>query len=213
MSKITRKDFLKTAGSSIAGVAMVGAMGGLLTGCSTSSAGDAMTPPSWPYKYKKLDVDQVKERTYDAYKNQGGWGIGVAEGFFGTLADEVGYPYNQIPTGAFISFAGGYGHATLCGSLGVAATCIGMVAEKEMQNEIIGKLFSWYRGQNFPEYQPENMNLTQTVAESLLCDDSVGKYMKAEGVGYGDPERKARCAGVAAEVAGKTVELLNEYLG
>ncbi|CAK7065196.1 MAG: hypothetical protein TIS_04020 [Tissierella sp.] len=35
--------------------------------------------------------------------------------------------------------------------------------------------------------------------------------MKAQGVGYGDPERKARCAGVAAEVTSKMVELLNEH--
>ena len=34
--------------------------------------------------------------------------------------------------------------------------------------------------------------------------------MEAQGVAYGDHERKARCAGVTADVLRKTIELLNE---
>ncbi len=59
-------------------------------------------------------------------------------------------------------------------------------------------------------YQPEGLNLTHTVAGTTLCDDSVGNYMEAQGVAYGDHERKARCAGVTADVLRKTIELLNE---
>lgn len=212
--QISRKDFIKGVGVSLAGVAMAGSVGGLLTACSnigTAGTANSTETPEWPYKYKKLNLEEVKERAYNAYKEKGGWGIGVADGFFGSLADEVGYPFNQIPPEAFISFAGGFGQATLCGSLGVAAACIGTVTDAETQKKLVGELFNWYKKQNFPEYQPENLNLTQTVADSLLCHDSVGKFMKAQGVGYGDPERKARCAGVAAEVTSKMVELLNEH--
>ena len=102
--------------------------------------------------------------------------------------------------------------ATLCGSLGVAASCIGMVTDVDTQKKIVGELFKWYKGFEFPQYQPENLGLKHTIAESVLCEDSVGKFMKEQGVAYGDPERKSRCAGVTADVSRKMVELLNEAL-
>jgi len=102
--------------------------------------------------------------------------------------------------------------ATLCGSLGVAATCIGMVTDVDTQKKLVADLFKWYPKQTFPNYQPEELGLKQTVAGSVLCSDSVGKFMEAQGVAYGDPERKARCAGVAGETTRKMVELLNETL-
>jgi len=102
--------------------------------------------------------------------------------------------------------------ATLCGSLGVAATCIGSVTDVDTQKKLVAELFKWYKGHDFPNYQPENLGLEHTVADSVLCEVSVGKFMEAQGVAYGDPERKARCAGVTAETARKVVELLNETL-
>lgn len=136
----------------------------------------------------------------------------MAEGFFGELAEQVGYPFDQIPVEAFTSAAGGYGQATLCGSLGVAATCIGTVCDVDTSKKILAELSKWYKKETFPNYQPENLNLTQTVAGSVLCDDSVGTFMEASGFEYGSPERKSRCAGVAGEVTKKMVELLNEAL-
>ncbi len=102
--------------------------------------------------------------------------------------------------------------STLCGSLGVAASCIGSVADVDTQKKLIGELIRWYKKHEFPQYQPEGLGLTTTVAESELCAESVGKFMKAEGVEYGDPRRKARCAAVAGETTRKMVELLNETL-
>ena len=136
--------------------------------------------------------------------------MGVAEGFFGTLSDEVGYPFDQIPPEAFTHAAGGYGQATLCGAIGVGATCIGMVTDVDTSKKLVAELFNWYKGHEFPQYQPEELNLTHTVAESVLCEDSVGIFMDAHKVAYGDPERKSRCAGVSADVVRKIVELLNE---
>jgi hypothetical protein len=125
----------------------------------------------------------------------------------------VGYPFNQIPPEAFINGAAGYGRATLCGSLGVAAACIGMVTDADTQRELVGELFDWYKEFPFPEYQPEGLNLPTTVAESVLCADSVGIFMEVHGVDMAHPERKSRCAGVAAGIAGKITEMLNERLG
>ena len=102
--------------------------------------------------------------------------------------------------------------ATLCGSLGTAAACIGSVCDADTQKKILADLFNWYKSHDFPQYQPEDLDLPTTVADSLLCVDSVGKFMEVSGYAMGDPERKSRCAGVAAEVSKKMVELLNEEL-
>lgn len=212
--QISRKDFLKGMGVTIGGIALAGTLGTTLIGCSTqSTTADTSQTPQYPFPYKKLDLDVVQERAFKGYKEKGGWGAGVAEGFFGTLADEVGYPFNQIPIGMFTNASSGYQISTLCGSLGTAAACIGTVCEPDVAKELIVKLQNWYKTAEFPTYQPEDLNLPTTVAESVLCADSVGKFMEKSGYEYDSSERKSRCAGVAGETARKMVELLNEKLG
>jgi|BioPla2DNA2_1021312.scaffolds.fasta_scaffold53220_2 hypothetical protein len=208
-NQISRKDFLKKAGLTVAGVAVTGS---LLSACSpgTTASADTSSAPEWPFTYTKIDPAVAEERAYKAYHEQGGWGVGVAEGFFGVLADEVGYPYNQIPTEMFINASSGYQLGSLCGSLGVAAACIGAVCEADDAKKLIMKLNNWYKDAELPIYQPDGP-LKTTVAESILCEVSVGKYKEAEGVDHGDPKRKNRCAGVAADCTRKAVELLNEH--
>lgn len=211
--KISRKDFLKGVGVTVAGVAATTTLGTVLTGCSAPAANvDTSQKPEWPFKYKKVDPAVAEERAFKGYKEKGGWGVGVAEGFFGTLADQVGYPFNQIPTEIFTSGAGGFGQASLCGCVGVAAACIGSVCDVDTSKKILAELSAWYKTAEFPMYQPENLGLKQTVANSTLCEDSVGKFMEETGIKYGDPERKSRCAGVTADVVRKMVELLNQEL-
>ena len=199
-------------GTTLAGVAVAGSVGGLLTGCTKGTTASADGVPEFPFKYVKLDPTKAREIGYNTYFEKGGWGVGVAEGFFGYLADKVGYPYTQIPPEAFTHASGGYQQGTLCGAIGVAATCIGMVTDVDTSKELITELFNWYKDFEFPQYQPENLDLAHTVAGSTLCSDSVGNFMVTEGVAYGDHRRKARCAGVTGDVLAKTVELLNEAL-
>jgi len=129
------------------------------------------------------------------------------------MAEEVGYPYDHIPTEAFLNAAGGYGQATLCGAIGTAAAFIGTVCDKDTAKELVAELSKWYKKAEFPIYQPDNLGLPTTVADSVLCGDSVGNFMKTTGYEYGSPERKTRCAGVSGDVAKKVVELLNARLG
>ncbi|MGD9569155.1 MAG: C-GCAxxG-C-C family (seleno)protein [Sedimentibacter sp.] len=136
----------------------------------------------------------------------------MAEGFFGVLADEVGYPFNQIPVATFVNYGSGFQQASLCGSLGAAAACIGTVCDADTSKKILVELENWYKETAFPMYQPENLNLATTVADSILCSDSVGKWMEETGYEHGSPERKSRCAGVTADTAKKMVELLNVAL-
>ncbi len=113
---------------------------------------------------------------------------------------------------AFVSAASGYGQASLCGCVGVAAACIGTVCDADTSKKLLAELSKWYKEAEFPMYQPEGLDLPQTVAESTLCENSVGNFMEAAKVEYGDPLRKSRCAGTTADVAKKMVELLNETL-
>lgn len=72
--QMTRKDFLKKAGISVAGLAMAGSVGALLTGC-TSAAVDttgSTEKPQWPFKYVKLDPAKAEERAFKGYKEKGG---------------------------------------------------------------------------------------------------------------------------------------------
>ena len=212
--QISRKDFLKGVGVTVAGVALTGTLGSVLTGCTAkpTAALDTSQKPAWPFAYKKVDLDIAEARAFKGYKEKGGWGVGVAEGFFGTLADQIGYPYNQVPTEAFTNGASGYGHATYCGCLGVAATCIGMVCDVDTSKKILAELNNWYKVTELPIYQPENLGLKTTVAESTLCEVSVSKFMEAQGCAHGDPERKSRCAGLTADTTRKMFELLNAQL-
>jgi hypothetical protein len=211
--ELSRKDFLKGMGSALAGATVLGGVGSVLMGCEEAGVGDqgGASRPAWPFSYSPLDGEKVARRAYKAFKEKGGCGIGVSEGFFGTLAEDVGYPFNQIPPEAFIGALGGYSlQNSLCGPLGVAATCIGSVSEAAVQKELISELFQWYKDHPFPQYQPGGMNLATTIAGSVICNDSVELYMRVQGCGYDNDKRKERCAGVAAEVARKTVELLNK---
>ncbi len=76
--QITRKDFLKGMGMTVAGVAVTGSLAGVLTGCSTpapeapAAAPATCEAPAWPFKYVKLDPAVVQERAYKGYKEKGG---------------------------------------------------------------------------------------------------------------------------------------------
>ncbi len=109
----------------------------------------------------------------------------------------------------FTNYGAGFQAAALCGSLGTAAACIGSVCDGDTAKKLLVELETWYKEAELPIYQPENLNLPTTVAGSVMCADSVGNFMAKTGYAMGDPERKARCAGVAADITGKIVELLN----
>jgi len=129
------------------------------------------------------------------------------------LAEEVGYPYNQIPTETFLGYLGGFEQASLCGTVAVGSAFIYSVCEKETASKLAKELYSWYKEASFPYYQAEGIDLKQTVAKSTLCGDSVAVWMEETGFEFGSDERKTRCAGVAADTAKKVIELLNAELG
>lgn len=219
----SRRDVLKTAGKAAAGVAVVTVIPSFLTACTEKAAEipskevlsyeympASTDAPAYPYPYQKLDVATTKERAYASFFNKGGCCRAVIDGVIGQLGDKAGYPWNQIPVDAFANGAGGFGAASLCGSLGGAATAIGLAVPPEDAAAMTAELFKWYTSTELPTYQPEVKNET-VISESVNCMDSVGQFLEISGYAMGDPERKARCAGVAADCAGKAAELINAY--
>ena len=72
--QITRQDFLKGMGMTVAGVAVTGSLAGVLTACSSPepAATETASAVEWPYEYKKLDVATVQDRAYKGYFEKGG---------------------------------------------------------------------------------------------------------------------------------------------
>lgn len=221
----SRKEVLSITGKSLAGVAMVGAIPSILTGCSKES--QAVELPAkevleyeyieksedvapYPYPYQKLDPATAMERGHAGYYNKGGCCRGVADAVIGELSDKAGYPFNQIPVDMFANGTTGYGIGSLCGALGGAVAAIGLVCTDDDAKAVTKELFDWYQAAEFPIYQPTT-EMPTTVANSVNCADSVSKFMEEAGVTMKDPLRKERCACVTGDVAAKTVELLNEF--
>lgn len=209
----TRREFLKTSGKLLAGVALATTLSPVVQAIGEEKKVEA---PAHPFPYQKLDPATVEARAYKSFYNKevGGCCYAVVEALVGQLQDQVGYPFNQYPVAAAANGAGGYGAGSLCGSLGGAADVIGLVCAPADAKKITAALFSWYRETPFPIYQPEIKAEKTTVANSVNCLDSVGLFMKENDIAdmKADP-RKARCAGVSADVAKKTAELLNAHYG
>ncbi|MGE5630525.1 MAG: hypothetical protein ACM3TR_05425 [Caulobacteraceae bacterium] len=74
MDKMSRKDFLKGVGKTVAGVTVVGTISAALSGCAAPAAAAPATSekPKWPFTYKKVDPDKAAERAFKAYKEKGG---------------------------------------------------------------------------------------------------------------------------------------------
>lgn len=204
----SRRDFLRMAGKGAVGAAALSAMPSLMT----SAMADGVEAPAWPWEYKQIDKEAVLKHGYECFYTHGGCGAGCVAAMLEIMAEQYGYPYNQINPRMFADAAGGFGVQSLCGSLGGACAVIGLFCESKEAGEIRNELYAWYKEHAFPEYQPEMESIT-TVSNSVECRDSVGTYMAATGYTMADDGRKARCAAVTGEVARKTIELLNIHFG
>lgn len=218
----SRRDMLKTAGKTAVGVAAVSFIPSFLTGCGKKSELPAKEvlayeyveaskdAPVYPYPYQKLDVATTMERGYAGYYNKGGCCRGVVDAVIGQLGDKAGYPWNQVPVDVFANGATGFGIGSLCGAIAGAATCIGFAIPPEDAPAVTAELFKWYTSTELPIYQPD-IEVDALVSPTVNCLDSVGQFMEVSGYGMKDPERKARCAGLTADAAGKVAELINAY--
>ncbi len=136
------------------------------------------------------------------------------------MAQEIGQPFTLIPTEMYAHFAGGVAlWGTICGSIAVAASAIGLVSDPETQRELTRELFGWYNREAHPAWTPTGKEEQPQIAvNSTLCHVSVTKWMNYAGEVFGKrlefsgPERGERCARLTASVSKKTIQLLNDKL-
>ncbi|MDO5379177.1 MAG: C-GCAxxG-C-C family (seleno)protein, partial [Clostridia bacterium] len=191
----SRRDFLKNAGK----IAVAASMASVLP------VGALAEKAEHPFTYTRLDPEATADRAYASFSALGGCCIGVADAIIGQLADTVGAPFDGIPVMMFQNGAAGYGVNSLCGCLGGAAACIGLVCESADSKAILAELMKWYRESELPAYDRGEPALAAVVPSSNNCIDSLAKFFEATGItSMSDPGRINRCACLAADTARKT---------
>ena len=207
----SRRDFLRIAGKGMMGAAALSAMPAVMT----PALAEGCDAPAWPWTYQPLDKEEVKARVFANFSTHGGCCAAVASGILELMAEKYGYPYNQIDGHMFANGGGGYGKRSLCGALGGALAILGLFLESSDSGKLRNELYAWYATTAFPIYQPAGVaeHPVHSVSGSELCKDSVGNWMAASGFEFGTPERAVRCGCLSADVAEKTIELLNIHFG
>lgn len=177
----------------------------------------------WPYT--QLDVEYARKLGHLGHY-EGGCAYGAFNAVIQPLQEEIGYPYNQIPTFMLDFGKGGVlGTGGTCGTVLGTLAAINLVAGTDYP-AIAAELMEYYRTTPFPtetsndyavnheflvdEYRTDEA-LPQSVAGSLSCEDSDSKWLAVAGVEPGTPEAKERCARMTGDMAAKAVSLLNEW--
>jgi hypothetical protein len=214
---VTRRELLTMVGTFGAGVAFAG-----ISGLPSKAEAVGGTTEKWPWPYVKLDPQKTAEIAYNEWYRVF-CGAAVISSVFGQLREKVGEPYKSFPIDAFVFLEGGtVGWGTICGSNAganiVSNVIIGpRTAGPDCENgALIGsETMDWYSNTPLPVYIPgepkQKAKIIQTTSQSPLCHISVGKWMKASGYAFVSPERKDRCARVAASVAYQLVQHLNDW--
>jgi hypothetical protein len=214
---LSRRKVLVGAGALAASTALM-QFGGML---KSANAKDGSTE-KWPWPYEKLDPTTSAELAYKEWYRVFCGGA-VISSIFSQLREKVGEPYKSFPIDAFICLEGGMvGWGTLCGSNAGASIVSNVIIgpriagpASEHGHSIASDTLEWYSETAMPVFVPKTpkqpTKIVQTTSNSPLCHVSVGKWMAASGFAVGSPERKDRCARMAASVTYHLVESLNAW--
>jgi hypothetical protein len=204
--KLSRRQLLAGAGKAALGLTIVSAGAMSLTSGANAAACD-----EYPWPYKKLDPDRIAAQAYDNWYRHF-CAYATAGTILGALQEEVGEPYTGLPLMAFAwGHGGGVGWGMTCGTIMGSGMAAAFAAGKDGEN-IINDVMNYYSDTALPIFKPEKPRATfknTNKSDSPLCHVSVGKWMDKEGVTFFTPQRKDRCARLSADIAKKTVELLN----
>jgi len=214
---LTRRELLTLVGTFGAGVAFTS-----ISGLPSTAEAVGGETEKWPWPYVKLDPEKTAEIAYNEWYRVF-CGAAVINSVFSQLREKVGEPYKSFPSDAFVFLEGGMiGWGTICGTNAganvVSNVIIGpRIAGPDCENgALIGsEMLQWYSETPLPVFSPKAprqlTKIIQTTSQSPLCHVSVGKWMKESGYALSSPERKDRCARVAASVAYKLVQDLNAW--
>lgn len=223
---MTRRELFPLAGKvaiGAAGIAVVTSTG-LAFGCGeedteTTANGEtgmddmAEMEHGWPWPYEKLDAEASAALAYENWYEKFCC-YAVASAIIMPLQEKIGMPYTHFPVASTKwGHGGAVGWGTLCGTLTGAGIATGLIAGDEGE-KILNDVITWYTTTELPIYQPEEPKTEITSvnkSDSPLCHISVGKWMAKENVQFFSDPRKERCARISADVATKTIELLNQW--
>jgi hypothetical protein len=176
--------------------------------------------PNWPWPYAKLDPELVRKKGHFLC-SQGGCGYGGFAAIIEALREQVGFPYTQIPTELLYYGKGGVvALGSLCGALNGASAAITLVTRS--YSGLVAQLANWYIKFAFPsdlsnQYAKDlafragsDKVLVTSVANSMLCRDSIANWCKESGFSSGSSERGERCMRLTGDVAAQAVILLNQ---
>ena len=212
---------------------MLGAIGLTAGACVFSSCvddakrgpvnGDGKTQPQW--NYIQLDPTLTAQKAYMDF-SKGHCMYAVFSSIVGQLAEIHGQPYSSFPLDMMAYGAGGVSNwGSLCGALNGSAAVIGLFVKakkvelfekaKTYRIALTNEVFLWHEQSALPTYKPTRADLDieipTSTADSVLCHVSVSKWCKVSGQKSYSKAREERCKRIAAEVAGKTVRLLNAW--
>lgn len=230
---ISRRQFLVDAGTLATGfVTGVGIVG--VTSCAPKAIVKEVTVevikevtkeivkevPKWPWPYAKLDPELVRKKGHLRCAG-GGCGYGAFAAIIEALRETVGFPYTQIPTELLYYGKGGVvALGSFCGALNGAAAAITLVTGA--YGGLVKELSDWYTKFPFPsdlsnQYAKErafqvgsDKVLVTSVANSLLCKDSIANWCQESGFSFGSSERNERCYRLTGDVVAQAVMLLNK---
>jgi hypothetical protein len=215
MEKISRRELLTKTGM-VAGLTAGAMLGGRLF---VPHAQAKTAPEKIPYPLHPLDAEKSRKMAYGKFKKS--WcTVGTFHAVIGQLAEKYGTPYDTFPVGMIAYGNGGvYGFGSVCGALNGAAIAIHLLlGEDDKQTKeakaAVHELFRWYEQEKLPLFTPAKANFKeggvgQSVAKSILCQDSKVNWSKASGFKIGSKQFLERCGRLTADVAGKTAEIIN----
>jgi hypothetical protein len=207
LEKKGRRQFVKVvAGSAVAAAAIGG--GGFVAFRAKAKEEAKLAALPWPKA--TLAPEKVMAR---ALETKGGCGNAVFQAIVGSAADALGSPYDQFPTGMLAFASGGtQGLGSTCGALTAAAAAFELLSPAP--TPLTESIFEWYRAEYLPDRALANaaFPLVSSVSGSVLCSESCARWSAASGQPVDCDARKERCVLLAACVARRAAELLQNQV-
>ena len=181
-------------------------------------------PQTQPWPYVPLDVELVRKLGHQGH-HVASCSYGAFNAIIESLQNEIGYPYDQVPTYMLHFGRGGVaGSGDVCGAVLGSLSAINLIAGEEYR-PLAAELIAWYIETPLPtdisnEYavshaffdtEYPDQAFVQTVAGSIACDPSRDTWVATSGYEMGSAERHERCARLTGDVAARAVEILNDW--
>ncbi len=190
----------------------------------TAEAAKETQPQDLPWPYVQLDVEEVRKLGHEGY-HVDSCSYGAFHAIVYPLQEELGHPYDQIPTYMLHFGRGGVaGSGSACGAVVGAMAAINLIAGEDYR-PLASELVEYYETTPFPtqisnEYAAGGEFLVddyidtpqvQSTAGTINCDPSVEAWLAASGYERADAERSERCGRLTGDVAAKAAEILNAW--